>query len=288
MAMYQTLLNIRIEHGFYQSGICHSLKFRPTGNTSCLLDNCNLLLKKTDSGIQIIYQTSSLEALQAYAEDETTPLQFDFKVYASDPYFRSYSEPYADRDQRILYFSNQRTQFDVQMGLMQDDYASPQDWISFDAPELQDIIEPEDSLLPPEFVIHISALTEQGLQLEHWLAASTPAYTIAFKSRERYWIYYLLGGMAHDNYYILDQDRHIEFDALGQVKLADRKQAYAFRSRHSIPLNDYYAYRFQLKERNAGGERVVINRLPVASIAHIGKEVIAERETIVSEIYINC
>lgn len=285
--MYQTLVNIRIEHDFYQSGLCHSLKFRPTCSTSRLLDNCNLLLKKTDSGIQIIYQSSSLEALQAYAEDEITPLQFDFKVYASDPYYRSYSEPYIDYDQRILYFSNQQTQFARQMGLTLDDYASPQDWISCDAPELQGIIEPEDSLLPPEFVIHISALTVQGPQLDHWLAASAPAYTIAFRPRERYWKYYLLGDMAQKNYYILDQDRRIEFDALGQVKLADRKQAYAFRSRHSIPLNDYYAYRFQLKEKDTGGERVVINRLPVASIAHIGKEVIAEQEAIVSEIYIN-
>jgi hypothetical protein len=285
--MYQTLLDIRIKHDFYQSGLCHSLEFRPTCSTSRLLDNCNLLLKKTDSGIQIIYQSSSLEILQAYAEDEITPLQFNFKVYACDPYFKSYSEPYADLDQRILYFSNQRTQFARQMCLTQDDYASSQDRISSDAPELLGIIGPEDSLLPPEFVIHISALTEQGLQLKHWLAESTPAYTIAFKPRERYWKYYLLGGMAKENYYILDQDRRIEFDALGQVKLADRKQAYAFRSRHRIPLNDYYAYRFQLKERDTGGERVVINRLPVASISHIGKEVIAEQEAIVSEIYIN-
>jgi len=62
----------------------------------------------------------------------------------------------------------------------------------------------------------------------------------------------------------------------------------AFRSTSRLPLKASPQYRFQLKEKDNGSEKVIIKRLPMADVTRFGHAVIDGRSEVVSEIYINC
>ena len=159
--------------------------------------------------------------------------------------------------------------------------------------ELNRILSRKDHLLPPELILRIHADNKQGSLLQQWLSPEQPTiYRIGFNSRKRYWKYYLLGKMvegknSNQGFYIDDADHKVEFETMDEETLSNQSLAYTFRSKQKIPLNERYSFQFQLKQKLQGAETVVIPRLPYASIRQLGKEEIANRKSIVSEIYIN-
>ncbi len=115
---------------------------------------------------------------------------------------------------------------------------------------------------------------------------------MGFNSRKRYWKYYLLGKMvkgknSNQGFYIDDADHRVEFETMDEETLSNQSLAYTFRSKQKIPLNERYSFQFQLKQKLQGAETVVIPRLPHAGVGQLGKEEIANQNSIVSEIYIN-
>ena len=281
-----------VEHSYNLDGVCTCLEFYPTEKTRALLVNAGLLCRKTTDGVQIIYDKDSLDALELYAQDEQEPLSFDFKVYAEDPHFKSYTEPYTAGTDRVLYFDNRAMSKSGKQSLPVMKYASRKDLKKTGAIELKDILGPKDRLLPPEFVLRIFASGNKGRLLEQWLKPEPTIYSIGFDSRQRYWKYYLLGKLVGKNrsnhgFLIVDPDERIEFDATGEELLPNQSLAYTFRSKQQIPFNEYYPFRFQLKQKTQGDEVVVINRLPVASVKQIGTDTVAKQTAVVAEIYIN-
>ncbi len=288
MGAYQTLLTIAVEHSFFANGVCSCLDFQPTENTRRIFNNAGLIPKKTIDGIQLLYDENRVEALQLYAEDEQEPLCFEFKVYSTDPEFRSYSEPFADMADGILYFDNRATKsVKGKRNLSASKYVSNKDVKKPDANELESVITQRDRLLPPVFVLKIYASANPRPLLKQWLKSDLTRYSIAFNARQTYWKYYVLGQMAKQGLSISDPDNQVEFEPLGETSLSDQRVAFAFRTKRSIPLNERYDFRFQLKEEGLGGEKVLINRLPVACLTQTGKEMLAEQGMLVSEIYIN-
>lgn len=248
------------------------------------------------------------------ARDQLEPISFDFKVYSKDPDFKNYTEPFSVDTDGVFWFSNHETkgagkqalpapQF-VSFGKIRNSDSSlrreselrkykaelsPQDRFMR---ELSDMLEPSDLQMPPEFVLRIYADNLQGSLLKQWLETDATVYSVKLNSRQRYWKYYLLGKIVHDSrpenvFFVDDPDKRFEFEATGEETLADRNTAFTFRSKQQIPLNEHYAFRFQLKQKTRNGEIVVIPRLPFASIGRVGLDAISERQTIVSEIYIN-
>lgn len=285
---YQTLLRIAIEHNFYANGSCSCLNFYPTDKTRYIFANTGLLLKKTPDGIQIIYDKTRLEALRLYAEDPQERLCFEFKIYSTDPHFRSYTEPAIEITEAILYFDNRVTKTGTgKINLNKSEYVSGSDLKKPDSNELKDMISQNERLLPPVFVVKIFAENEQGSLLDQWLEPTLTSYTLAFNARQTLWKYYLLGKMAKESSYIVDPDNRVEFETLGKAFLSDHRVAFTFRTKQSIPLNEHYAFRFQLKENGPAGENVIINRLPYACVTNTGKDVLADQGVLVSEIYIN-
>ena len=97
----------------------------------------------------------------------------------------------------------------------------------------------------------------------------------------------MLGNLANEDFYVNDQDENVEFISEGQFSLAGNRTALAIRSTTMLSMRERSQYRFQLRDRNSGGGRVLIRRLPVASAANISKEVIEGEMAFVSEIFIN-
>ena len=281
-----------MEHSYNQDGVCTCLSFLPTKKTESLLLNAGLLCKKTTDGIQIVYDKDSLEALEMYVQDQQEPLSFDFKVYSQDADFKSYTRPYTAVSDSVLYFDNRAISGSGEQNLSVSKNVSNKDFKKMDASELADIISPKDRLLPPEFVVRIFASNGKGQLLKQWLEPDPTIYSIRFDSRQRYWKYYLLGKLVSKNksnnaFCVVDPDKRFEFEATGEELLSDQSVAYTFRSKKKIPFNDYYPFRFQLKQKGQGDEVVVINQLPAASAKQIGTDKIADQATVVAEIYIN-
>lgn len=281
-----------VEHSYNLGGACQCLDFSPTAKTRSLFDRTGLLYRKTSEGIQLVYDQSRLETLRLFAQDPSEPLSFDFRVYSTDPEFRSYSEPFSTVSDEILYFDNRRAKGASKIALSAAESVTERDFRPTGASEIEGLLNARDLLQPPVFVLRIFADSNQGSLLEQWLGPEPTFYTIRFTSRQRYWKYYLLGRIVNkngssDGFYIDDPDNKIEFETTGEETLAGRMRAYTFRSKQRIPITENYQYRFQLKQKGQNGETVVIPSLPFASVEKVGMDTIAEQQAIVSEIYIN-
>ena len=118
--------------------------------------------------------------------------------------------------------------------------------------------------------------------------AAAKNYYLKFKARETIWKYYLLGNLTKKNLDIVDLNNETQFEDTGPESLPDNRTALTFRSKQILPLREKSEYRFQLKEKDPNGGKVLIKRLPVASANQFLKESINGKEAILSEIFINC
>lgn len=291
MGSYRSLFELVVEHSYFNGGKCTCLNFVPSEKTRRIINNIGLVIKKTESGIGIVYDKSRMEALLAYVEDETEPLCFEFKAYAVDPQFTSYTDVcYGNTDGSVLYFNNLMGVdiFNEHIRLHTTEYVSTINSKNIESPDVKDILSQKDRLIPPVFVVAIYAKGEVGSIFSEQYEIAEKKYFLRFEARETVWKYYLFGSMARENAYIHDQNGDIEFDFIGETTLSDTRPALAFKSKVAMPLRQKQDFRFQLKERGPGGDRVLIKRLPVANVSQFGKEVVSEQGIVVSEIFINC
>lgn len=289
MSLFRTLVRVAVRHSYNSNGVCPCLEFRSTPDTAKRIGNLGLLCRNTNDGIELVYDQHRRDALELQARGE--PVSFDFRVFATDPDFKSYSEPYGNPDNELLYFDNRAPGGAGESELSASGTVSDRDAITADAPEIEALLSPRDRLAPPAFVLRLCC-GDQGEFLKLWLEAKAQSYTISFASRKRYWKYYLLGKMvadksAQNRYRVVDPENRIEFEAAREETLADRRTARTFVSKQPIPLNEFYPYRFQLQQQGHNGEAVVIPSLPHASLGQTGTDTVAQQPTVVSEIYIN-
>ena len=289
MSMFLPLFSISVEHGFFSRKICSCLDFVATEKTRRVIASAGLLLRKTTAGISVAYDEERLEALQQFALDSDDVLYFEFKVYSQSPEFRDYTHPFSGLGQEALFFCNENvSQSDeAKVKLHANKYASTQDLIPLNSIQFKDVLNKKDRFMPPVFTIKIAANNKQGMFSTMQLKPTSRDFYICFESRQTIWKFFLLGDMAKKSTYISDTDDKIEFEYAGETTLEDQRIAMVFKSKQNIPLNEKYNLHFQLKKKSQEGERVLIDRLPVACLNHVGKEVVAEEGMVVSEIYIN-
>jgi hypothetical protein len=289
MMAYSALFDITVEHSFF-NGACPCLDFVPTDKTRRTLNNTGLLVKKSTSGILVVYDHSRLEAIQLFLADEAEGLEFEFKVYATDPDFKTYTEPFSKTGTKVLYFSSRSS--DIATGgvirLHESEYVSQGSFIGMDSAQLKDILNKRDRLIPPMCVVRIHAAGKPSCLFDEEFNAKVPSFYLNFDSRRTYWKYYLHSDKAEDGAYVFDLDDRIGFEPTGPAELSDGRTVLTYRSKQSIPLNRNYDFRFQLKQRSNGGEKILFRQLPFASVSQTGKELVAEQAIVVSEIYINC
>lgn len=290
MSAYRQLFNISIRHGFFADGVCPGLRFVPSPQTARIIGNTGLLIRDQADGISVIHDQERGDALRSYVDDLNEPLHFDFNVYSNDPHFKSYSEPFSEWPEgAVLYFDNQ---LDVSVEndnirLHTSEYVTKINSAKLETLQSRDILSQKERLIPPLFVVRIHAAGKEGVLFSAPFETAAKNYYLSFKSRQTFWKYYLLGAMARNSAYIIDPDGEVEFEFSGETPLADARPALIFMSKTAITLRQRQELRFQLKERSPEGERVLIKRLPVATIGQLGKEVVSGQGIVVSEIYIN-
>ena len=289
MSDYQTLFDIHIEHDFFLQGVCCCLEFVPTGNTVVLLRNTGLLVKKSSRGLLVAYDRNRQESLHLQLADAGVGLDLVFKVYAKDPQFMTYTEPFVEPGDGMLYFTNPVTRkpAGAPRRIQQAEQVSHADVIDMDSEQLVGILDRKDRLIPPLCVVRIHADERNNPFFDKALNAKAPSFYLSFATRSTYWKYFLQSDKENDGTFVFDPDGRIEFESTGLERMADGRAVSTFRSKQSIPLQESFDFRFQLKQRSNGVEKVLFRQLPFARVGQTGKEVVAKQAIAVSEIYIN-
>lgn len=101
-----------------------------------------------------------------------------------------------------------------------------------------------------------------------------------------YWKYYLQGPLAERPVTIVDADDGIVFDRTDETQVGGRPAA-VFLSDRPIALRERPGQRFQLRERAAFGDKVLMKRLPVARAAGCTRALVGGQAVLVSEIFLN-
>jgi hypothetical protein len=289
MGSYLPLVSIAVEHMFYSQDSCWELEFVPTPKTTITLKNAGLLTRNTRNGIRIFYDEQASETLQRFVEDTDDPLGLTFKVFSGNRLFENFTELPIRQEDAILYFDNRGLR-KVTIGkqrLHDEEYVSSIDFQKLDTAQLKGILNKKDRLVRPIFIVRLFVSEKEINPFSKQLKVIPSDYYIKFNSRQTFWKYYLLGKIASERSYIVDLNNETEFEFTGQESLSDNRTALTFKSKTSIPMRRTFSSRFQLKERGPGGEKVLIKRLPVASVGQIDRETINGEDAVVSEIYIN-
>lgn len=291
MSSFRQLCSISVTHTYFADGRCRNLLFVPTHGTAHLIAKAGLLTKQSDSGMRILLESDGFDTLRQRIADPDEPSALVFKVFTGDRDFSYYTEPGIFSEEALLYFDSRRgvaTGTTGAIRLHAGDYVTELDFERLDAPLFGEILDKRDRLVRPAFVVSI----DLAMALDAFADASATNRSneciVAFKARETFWRYYLLGEMQKRDACIVDRNNGYAFDSMGEESLPDGRTALVFVSQQRIPVQENSDCFFQLKEKGANGGKMLIRRLPVATPHQFGKELIHGQEAAVSNIYINC
>ena len=289
MGGFRPLFEITVEHSYF-NGACDCLKFVPSIATRRMLGNGGLLLRKYAGGIVMLYDHGRTDAMQYFLEHDADGLNFEFKAYATDPDFKTYTEPFPEKKAQLLYFSNESTAIptDGEIRLHEPEHVTSMNFTSMNSAPLQDVLIQKDRFMPPVFVVKIHADKRSNPLFDTRFRSRSPRFRLNFAARQTYWKYYLHSDKVDESAYIHDPEDRVEFEQTGPVKLSDGRTVLTYSSKRPIALNRKYDFRFQLIQHGNGGEKILYRQLPLASVNQIGKELVAKKTNVVSEIYINC
>ena len=96
-----------------------------------------------------------------------------------------------------------------------------------------------------------------------------------------------MGDLTRKKVYIADLDNEIKFNDLGSTTLPGDRKAMILQSNTAISMRETHSQRFQLREHGSLGDRILIKRIPNASICNFNSEIVAKKTEMISEIYIN-
>ena len=286
MGAYRILVNVTVEHAYFSGQHCKNLEFIPSESCAVLLRRAGLLLKSSESGIAVYFDEEKINILRLHAEDD---LVLTFKVFSKDNNFFRYTAPGAPPDDAILFFDTQQVTRDAadKQLLHPDAYAAADTWLKLTADPLPAILERKDYLVKPVFIVRVCITAgAEGLCSDKLDDAARKFY-IRFTTNQTYWKYYILGDLSKRNVYIADLDNTLQFENLGNVTLPGNRTAIQLLSSKAISLHELPDQRLQLKESTGTGDRVLVKRLPNASVEQVHAEMISDKIASVSEIYIN-
>lgn len=295
---YQSLFGITVRHAFFSVNAGPSLTFLPTPRTGRVIHNAGLLIRTGASRLVLCYDADSTEALRLFLAEAEDNLDFDFNVYARDPYFENYTDIDSYPAGSIPCFNSRLK-------------AAVPEREGFGARETQSVVMAAEVSAPDEerFCTGLSreysghgpifrvtiGVRGQWLDIDTGRdrGAESREYVVSFESRKTYWKYCVFGEVADagaqvdTGLRIVDLGGDIQFQAVGRQALFPDRAAMVFYSNKPVALRDRPENRFQLRRQGSSGEKVLVKRLANASPGNLYREVIDGEMVYVSEIYVN-
>ncbi|SEN77554.1 hypothetical protein SAMN05428959_10365 [Duganella sp. CF517] len=311
MDAYATLLHIGARHAFFGEHAVGRFRFAPSAATAALLARHDILARTGAEGLTLVCPRATRTALQAGALP-ALELEFDaWSIGASFSLVTAPAPPAADA--RLVFHSAGAVH--EQQGIWRL-HAQPQAgasaWSRAVIPNRAAGLDDGGPRAPrPAFHLLLSAAAIAAALAGH----AAPRFLVRFGARQTRWRYYLLGdalggGPARADAIdpadtrdqadgpqpaIIDLDGVLSFTPGGYTELAGQHRALTFISEQAIDMRQHPPQRLQLCERRGPDRqvnRILIKRLPNASVAAVGREVApGSNETggqavLVSEIYI--
>lgn len=271
MARYLPVFALEVKHEYFEGDANTDrmgLVFTPDHDSAILMQQENLLLRRGLAGFEI-WQEQETEAdepnLSAPGGMLET-LSLVFSVTASDPAFDSYTNWELSKP---IQFENKNS-------------------VRLTASELDaDAIRLSNT--NSFSTVKRKLQTQFYVRLKHALSHGMTRYELTLKAKTLHWKYYFTGAIGKKAAEIFNLDGSSKEDELLFQRSTElvNNTGTAFLSKVPFPMRSIPTQRFQLREEGANG-RVLMRRLPNASIHQIGKEGVPGGQTlIVAEIYIH-
>ncbi|SEQ95770.1 hypothetical protein SAMN05421690_100471 [Nitrosomonas sp. Nm51] len=290
MNAYQLLFNVTVEHRYFTNHACKSLVFVPTPGTSRLFNRPGLLFKTAANRLSVFFETSKQDRLHMYAEDGLTLI---FKVFSNDANFFLYTAPAGRSQDVLLCFDNQQPTGDAvgRQLLHGDTFVSDMDYKYLNSDRIRRCLQPRDYHVPPCFIIQFTIHSDSHLLSLDQETGDARIFFISFASNRTFWKYYLMDDLSRRSLYIKDLDSSVVFEEIGEAILPGNHSAKILQSTQAIEMHERPHQRLQLKESLKESQnprdRVLINRLPNASVSHMHSDWVGGKMEKISEIYVN-
>lgn len=301
MSTYVPLLHICARHAFFGEQAVSRFRFEAGAATAAMLGRLDILTLPSAEGLTLVCPEDTVAALRAGAEPA---LELEFQAWSIGASFSLVTAPPAPApDARLLFHS---------AGAVREETGN---WRLHAAPRA-DASAWSRAVIPNR----AAALAEAGPRPAgpafHLVLAApaiaaaladraAPRFLVRFGARQTRWKYYLLADGLHGDHAeddpdaphtaIVDLDGELSFTPRGYTELPGQRAALTFISEQPIEMRQHPSQRLQLCQRDGPGQpvkRILIKRLPNASVAAVGREVAAgSNDTggeamLVSEIYI--
>jgi hypothetical protein len=281
---YRVLLRLAVEHAYFADPAAASFRFAPTAQCSALLARYGILLRQEAGALAWVAQQDAADVLLA---ERGGGAEFEFGVYA-DSHFSRYTALDSPSPDACLYFHSRAAHPEA-----------PGHW-RLHAAELADGCAWQRPM-PPSKSAGLNAFGRGGARPVCFMvlaaddvaaaldAGEAPRFLLRFGARKSRWKYFLLGGLQAAQASVVDLDGRLRFSARGPAALPGGASAMVFVSEQEIDMRQHHLERLQLREQGEWGERILIKRLPNASVAAVGRESAAgsAAPVLVSEIYIS-
>ena len=283
---YVPLFDFEVEHAFFPDNRCAgALKFALTCASAALLQRCGFLGRATDSGIAVLADSSHLQALRMIAADIDQPFCLTWLAYAADPLFGNYTAGLVYPPKGLPVFDSAHAVADGTSGrwrLQREAQVSAADALPLDAEIIVQALAGQAKRVAPLFLVTLRLDAAAGGS-----PAAERRYVLRFAPRTAIWKYWLIGDWREPEMQIVDPDGRAAFSNAHEATLPDGRPAFAIRSAVPLAILRRSPFRFQLRARTAGGERLLVKRLPVAGAAQLTREPDAPGGALVSEIYVH-
>jgi hypothetical protein len=293
---YLPLFELEVAHTFFPGGRCAGvLRFVLAPGSAEALQRSGLMVRVGETGLAVLADGSRFEALRRVVQDAEEPLRLTWLAYAADPLFGNYTQGLVYPPEGIPVFDGESAVAEGPTGrwrLQRNAYVSAADARPLDDETVMRALSGKAQRVPPLFVVTLGLGTvadgalAAGIPPAEWLP-EPKRYVLHFATRAAVWKYWLIGDWRTSEPLIVDPDGEASFLQAQEATLPDGRPALTIRSAAPIEIFRRSPFRFQLRGRAGGGERVLVKRLPVAGTAQLTREPGAAVGSVVSEIYVH-
>lgn len=280
---YKLIFRVAFEHTFSADGILRSLRIVPVAACHDMLRRAGVLLRVEDDGIAAFGDAATVERLRLHITEAGEPLKMAFEVFATDPNFFEYTLPAWPQGKMLFLDTGCAVADDAGRQML---HATPFVTASafVDRDQAVPAQGPGKGALTPSLAMLLQVTVSTGLLEEP--DAGRRHFHARFDAASSHWKYWLFGSDEAD-IAVVDLAGVMAFDRFKDVGIAERRRADVFLSRREIPMREVSPSRFQLRAATAAGDRVLINRLPNASLGRRFGDSKDGNPILVSEIFIN-
>jgi hypothetical protein len=293
LSNYQPLFSIAVEHGFFAAGASGNFRLLPSPESARLLDKFGIILRHGADRVELFCPPKErAELVDGLGVEDK--MAFAFRGFANDPQFSTFTDlGVRSMDQSVYLDRSAGSEAEDGRICLHALPAVDQSCLrKNDSVEVATLLGRNFDPVKPVFFANIQfcdlVKDLQRTPVSSGVAAA-PLYYLRFAARKSVWKYLFLNDVGSKEVVIVDLDGRTRFSRRGTTALPGQRTAVTFVSDDPIEMQKTYPQRFQLREQGALGERILIKRLPNASVGAVGREVFegSAVAVLVSEIYIN-